>query len=427
VDRLASLLTGRAGGEAELTMWQYCQSKLTELEGEDLSEAEGGELKASLEAAAAGITRNREWLAMRDAEIAEARVALGLTADDIETIVADSTTDSAEREPAGHIETVALEDARKAGPLPEREIFKDEAPQRAADDEARPRGRNGAGVAGGAGAGGPAGTGGQVGASGGQPGFAAVAALQMRRTRQRGTFALDMAKYMAGNQVITFAQPIGDLSRYKDDETVFREVNLDQPLFRQREVAFRLDGLNAEDFNEYVNFVHVQLRRGEDVREELTVGAERFNERGHDFRLIYGFSGEESREQWMRYEYRTVWSLFGGLSVEKPWQQSQEGTVALPAPYVRRTVELEGDPQALEGVRAVTARLYYRAGDEERFSELTLRPGRGETVGTADVLLPIGETEYEYEITWIYGNDDARSSGRRSTSNPLLFLDPHQE
>jgi len=268
---------------------------------------------------------------------------------------------------------------------------------------------------------------GRAGASGLKPGFAVVAALQLRRSRQQGTFRLDMSKYMAGSQVINFAQPIGDLTRYKDDESVFRQVNLDQPLFRQREVAFRLDGLNAADFGEYVNFVHVQLRRGEAVREELTVGADEFNERGNGFRLIYGFGGEESRDEWLRYEYRTVWSLFGGLSVEQPWQDSREGAVALSPPYVRRTVELEGDPETLEGVRAITVRLYYEAGDLERHSELLLRTDLGAYVGTADVLLPVGEAEYEYEITWHYGSQRSVASGRRVTSQSILFLDPPQE
>ncbi|MEN8145020.1 MAG: SGNH/GDSL hydrolase family protein, partial [Gemmatimonadota bacterium] len=311
--------------------------------------------------------------------------------------------------------------------------FLPDMPQLTARTEEPVVGGAGGAVAGGAGgavAGGAAGGGGGAGgaaAASSRPNIAVVAALQLRKRRQRGTFELDMSKYMAGSQVINFAQPIGDLRRYKDDDRVFRQINLDQPLFRQREVAFRLDGLNAADFGEYVNFVNVQLRRGDAVREELTVGAERFNERGHDFRLLYGFSGEESRDEWMEYEYRTVWSLFGGLSVEEPWQTGRDGTVALPAPYVRRTIDLEGSPKALVGVGAVTVHLYYAAGEEERFSEAVLRPGRGETVSSADVLLPVGETEYEYEITWLYGNNSSESTGRQRTANPILFLNPPQD
>jgi hypothetical protein len=310
---------------------------------------------------------------------------------------------------------LALADAKIADGLPQLEPRVEE-PTTVDDGQMA----SGAGDA----AGGEAGGGG---ASSSKPSFAVVAALQLRKVRQRGTFTLDMNKYMAGTQVIPFEEPIGDLSRYKDDEDIFRQVNLDQPLFRQREVAFQLDGLNAADFGQFVNFVNVQLRRGPDVREELTVRRQEFNEEGNEFRLIYGFSGEESRDEWMRFEYRTVWSLFNGLTVEEPWESTQTGAVTLAPPYIRRTVELEGDPAALEGVRAVTAHLYYAAGDEERFSELTLRPGRGETVGTADVLLPVGETEYEYEITWIYGNQRSETTGRQRTSNPILFLDPPQE
>ncbi len=268
---------------------------------------------------------------------------------------------------------------------------------------------------------------GSAGTSVSQPSFAFVAAMQLRKVRQRGTFELDMSKYMAGAQTIKFDQPIGDLRRYKDDDAFFRQISLDQLIFRQREVNFQLVGLNAEDFGDYVNFVSVQLRRGESVREEHTVGADEFNQRGDIFGLIYGFSGEETRDEWNRYEYRTVWSLFRGLRVEEPWQETTDDTVALAPPYLRRTVDLEGDPEKLDGIRAITVKLYYSVGEEERFSETLLRPDRGETVGAADVLLPEGETTYDYEILWQSGNQPALSSGRQTTSNPILLLNPPTE
>jgi hypothetical protein len=428
VDELARQLMGRAGTEISRQISRDCVKELRELDTDDLSPTEARKLEASIEALEGLAKKDEKQLATSDAEIARLRGSLGLTEDDVAVAGSDQPeseeADAGQngRELASHVASIAVADAENAGPPPKREAVD---PDAAGPDEAGPAEAGGGGEGGRGGAGGAGGGG--AGASGSKPSFAVVAALQLRKVRQRGTFELDMSKYMAGSQVITFDEPIGDLSRYKGDDQIFREVNLDQPLFRQREVAFQLDGLNASDFGQYVNFVNVQLRRGADVREELTVRRDEFNERGNDFRLIYGFSGQESRDEWMRFEYRTVWSLFNGLTVEEPWETTQAGAVALAPPYIRRTVELEGDPAALDGVRAVTARLYYAAGEEERFSELTLRPGRGETVGTADVLLPPGETEYEYEITWIYGNNRSETTGRQRTSNPILYLDPPQE
>ena len=56
-----------------------------------------------------------------------------------------------------------------------------------------------------------------------------------------------------------------------------------------------------------------------------------------------------------------------------------------------------------------------------------LRPDRGEYVGVADVLVPVGEPGYEYEVTWVYGSQEAVSSGRQRAEVPILFLDPPAE
>lgn len=283
---------------------------------------------------------------------------------------------------------------------------------------------------GGADAGGGAGGGGGAGAGEGaarvrQPSFAVVGALRLRRSRQSGTFRLDMNKYSPDVQVIPFDSNIGDLNRYLDNPEFFREVNLDQPLFRQRAVSFRLAGLDAEDFGEYVNFVHVQLRRGADTREELTVGAEEFSRTGNDYPLIYGFSGEESRDEWLGYEYRTVWSFFNGLEVEQPWQPGEAGAVALAPPLVRRQVEVTANPEDLReaGARAVTVRLYYGEGDQERFSEVLLRPDREVYAGLAEVILPAGEPEFEYETLWQLRGNQEVNSGRLRASSSILFID----
>jgi len=258
-----------------------------------------------------------------------------------------------------------------------------------------------------------------------EPSFAIVGALRLRRSRQSGTLRIDLNKYTPDVQVLPFASNIGDLNRYLDNPEFFREVNLDQPLFRQRAVSFRLAGLDAEDFGEYVNFVHVQLRRGADTREELTVGAEEFSRTGNDFPLVYGFTGEESRDEWLAYEYRTVWSFFNGLEVEQPWQPGDAGAVAVAPPFERRQVEITANPEDLRaaGARAVTVRLYYGTEGQERYSEVLLRPDREIFAGLAEVILPAGEPEFEYETLWQLRGNKELTSGRLTSSASILFID----
>ena len=238
---------------------------------------------------------------------------------------------------------------------------------------------------------------------------------------------MDLNKYTPDVQGIPFSGNIGDLSDRLDDPAYFRDVNLDdQRAFRQRGVSFRLAGLDAEDFGDYVNFVHVQLRRGENTREELTVGREEFSQAGNNFPLVYGWSqGEESVDEWETYEYRAVWSFFQGLEVEEPWETSSLGAVQLAPPFVRRQIEVTANPQDLQdaGVRAVTVRLYYGAGDEERFSEVLLRPDRETYAGIAEVILPAtSDATYEYDVLWQLRDGD-RTSSRTPSSASILFVD----
>ena len=80
------------------------------------------------------------------------------------------------------------------------------------------------------------------------PQFAIVAAFEMKRVRQRGKFTIDLNKYTTDSLTLRFDENIGDLRRFMDDESHFRQRNLDDPLYRQRELVAFVDGMNASDF-----------------------------------------------------------------------------------------------------------------------------------------------------------------------------------
>ncbi len=93
------------------------------------------------------------------------------------------------------------------------------------------------------------------------PAFAIVASYEMKRIRQRGSWRIDLNKYTADSLTLRFNENIGDLRRFLGDESHFRQVNLDDPLYRQREISVFLDDMNANDFGDYINFVAVQMRK----------------------------------------------------------------------------------------------------------------------------------------------------------------------
>jgi len=261
------------------------------------------------------------------------------------------------------------------------------------------------------------------------PSIAVVAAYEIKRVRQRGTFRIDLNKYTTDRLTLRFDENIGDLREHRNDDTVFRQVNLDDPLYRQREIAVMVDGLNADDFGNYVNFVNVLLQKVHENRditnEEVNIKRDSFNSEGNRFSLLYGWKGDQDRRRWLDYRYKTVWSFFGGGTVEQPWADSNAGAINLAPPYLKQAVMIEADPLTLQdaGVRAVDVRIYYDLAGVEQVKRVLLRPSQNKFSDTVDVILPAGQLEYEYEVTWMIRNKPSAKLNRTKTSDSILFVD----
>jgi hypothetical protein len=262
------------------------------------------------------------------------------------------------------------------------------------------------------------------------PAFAIVAAYEMKRVRQRGTFRIDLNKYTSDSLTLRFDENIGDLRRLLADENHFRQVNLDDPLYRQREIVAFVDGLNAGDFGEYINFVTIQMRKkhqgGDETHDEVRVDRNNFNREGNNFKLLYGWKADEDRRLWMDYEYRTTWSFFGGASVEGEWMKTASGAINLAPPYQRREVTLEAtDTAALKeaGVRAITVKIYYDLGGGEMARQETLNASKGELSRIIEFMSPENDFDYDYEISWSLRGNRNLSTGRQSASSAILFVD----
>lgn len=259
--------------------------------------------------------------------------------------------------------------------------------------------------------------------------FTVAAAYEFKRVRQRGVFKVDLNKYTADTITLRFDENIGDLRRYFGEAGHFREVNLDDALYRQREIVAFLDSLNSQDFGQYVNFVSVRLHKrhagGDETHDEVRIDRNNFNQQGNNFKLLYGWKGDADRRRWMEYEYQATWSFVGGRSVEQPWQTTTSGAITLAPPYLRRTVELQADPAALAvaEVRAVTVRLFYSLGGPEQVRQVTLNATGGQLSQRIEFMLPADRADYAYDVTWRLRGDRTVSSGRRTTSDSILFVD----
>ncbi len=261
------------------------------------------------------------------------------------------------------------------------------------------------------------------------PAFAVLATLEMKKVKQTGTFHYDLNKYTPENLTLSFDENIGDLRRLKSDPSHFRSVNLDDPLFKQRELVAMVDGVNAQDFGQFVNFVSVQMRKhhegGEETQDEVRVDRVNFNKEGNNFKLLYGWKGDNDRRKWMEYEVQTTWSLFGGKTVVEPWKKVTAGAIDLRPPVRRRFVTLDGSPETLQqaDVRAVTVQLFYDVAGTEQTKQVTLNVAKGLVADKVEILTPPDAPGYGYQLTWQLKGNRTVSTPRQTTVSDNLFVD----
>ena len=261
-------------------------------------------------------------------------------------------------------------------------------------------------------------------------GFSLIASYRMKKIKQSGTFTMNFNQYLEVKQPVVMAENLGDLyARYGDDPKVFRAVNVDDPVFRQREVLVTLDGQDADDFDRYVNFVTVQLKKvhenGEETLDEVVIRKENFNASGNSFVLLYGWKGDADREKWLRYRYRADWSFHGGVTWQGDWRESDQPMIALAPPYSYRRITLEADPEVFRerGVRHATVKLYYTLFGKEMTKQVTIKSRSKSFSVPLDYIHPRDDLGYAYEISWHLRGGTSVSSGRRRGDADILYCD----
>jgi hypothetical protein len=262
-----------------------------------------------------------------------------------------------------------------------------------------------------------------------KPTFSIMASLEMKKVKQTGKFHYDLNKYTPENITLSFSENIGDLRRLKDDASHFRSVNLDDPMFKQRELVAMVDGVNAQDFGQFVNFASVQMRKkhesGEETQDEVRIDRNNFNKEGNAFKLMYGWKGDNDRRKWMDYEVQTTWSLFGGKTIVEPWKKVNAGAIGLTPPLRRRFVNLDGSQETLQqaDVRAVTVQVFYDVAGAEQSKQVSLNVAKGQVADKIEILTSPDNTNYAYQLTWQLKGNRTVTSGRQTTVSDNLFVD----
>ncbi len=261
------------------------------------------------------------------------------------------------------------------------------------------------------------------------PGFAIIASYRMRRIKHSGKAVINLNQWTQESLVFRFDENIGGLSKYIDNPSFFRAVNLDDPVYKQREVVVMLDGQDSEDFNKYINYVTVQIRKehenGELTHDELKVDRSNFNSDTNRFMMMYGWKGDNKRDDWLEYRYRTQWSFHGGVQKQEDWKTSNDFVITVTPPHRYRRVILETDPSVFKdrGVRDASIKFYSKFYGKEMVKQVTIRTRENVFTKELEYAHPEGNFDYEYEITWHLRGGVVLKSGRLKNSSDVIYCD----
>jgi hypothetical protein len=253
---------------------------------------------------------------------------------------------------------------------------------------------------------------------------------EQKQQRKTGKFLIDLSKATTETVNFRFDENLG--SSVSECKECFRSLNLDDPFYKQREIFISVDGLNSEQFNKYINFATVSMRKlhggGELSTSEVRIGQKAFAETiGEPYKMVYGWKDgkDAKRENWLQYEYRTTWSFYGNYNVTDDWKKTDQLGINIAPPFHPIEVEVSADADTMQkaGLRLVTVKFYYDFGTGEKIEQVNIKSSDKIISRKVDFMLRPGTSNYEYEIVWRLAGNKILTSGRRKTNDTIIYVD----
>ncbi len=271
---------------------------------------------------------------------------------------------------------------------------------------------------------------GQGGSSGGKGmGFGVNVGYQYKehKTTGKSKMAFNGRSTVSRNHYITFNA--GDLfKKYGDNKSIFKDVPLWDPAFQQRDVYVGVDGNIEKEFDQMLNSVTVKLRKihdnGDQTTKEILITKDSYKASNGKIHMKYLNHGDSDQNEWLGYEYKTVWKFIGGGTYEEEWQEESSAMINLYIPFNRRKIELSGDLTSLvdQNVRAVSVKIDYDFFGDSKTLTRTVYPSEKPTGNNFDITLPKGVEDVDYTLTWFLSESDPKQY-KGVDKYGLIFID----
>lgn len=202
-------------------------------------------------------------------------------------------------------------------------------------------------------------------------------------------------------------QLVGNLASWyngvRDNPKCVASVNLNDPFFQHRDINFILDLDAKEIFDEAINYVTVNVRKnrssGQAFEDRVTLDARYLKEKGINATVTYARGDDRNPDL---YEYQAQWSLKGGnvWPANPAWEKGSWEGVTLAPPVVPRTLEVEGDLQAMQesGITRVTVQVHYPRFGQEVEENIHLSPAQGQPLVSKRIFTDRGAKGYAYRL-----------------------------
>lgn len=237
--------------------------------------------------------------------------------------------------------------------------------------------------------------------------------MKQREDIQTTTFYIDLTKRSTIRVPVHTAGNMGGIyEAFKDDQRVFRVINLDDPSFEMRDVYFMVDNEYATAFQDTINFVSVSFRKkypeSHDVTEQLMFDSKDILGGKTSKSVKYPRLGIQD-SSWLDYEYRVNWSVRDRDPITVPpgkdaWLPGKDSTIALIPPFTKLTVnvEVDGTQDEFLANNVYHARVEMRwqlVGKPKSSFPATIRYSDGEP-RKEFIIYYDRETQPEYRVIW---------------------------
>ena len=240
--------------------------------------------------------------------------------------------------------------------------------------------------------------------------------VRERKDIRKGTFDLTFTR----NTTIkvpynTAGNMQGFYDEFKEDESVFRIVNLNSEVFERRPIFFMLDGELRDVFGVLVNSVSIEFvkkygaGRSDFADDAVLTYKDVVTDSIFQRELNYPRLGEMSADKFRAYEYRLRWSFVGGASASIPADPEEfisatDSTQALAPPGELIAVEVYANRTLMEERNLLRGelQLQFRFLGNDESERVGIHVNRGEDTKVRTILYD-SKTNVRQRVVWIDG------------------------